>query len=233
MTSGTGTCLLTASWPATTLYLSASRTQSTAATKLGSATLIAAPLPNPSVVGQPVTVSFSVTGAGLAPPTGSVTVTATTGESCTGTIASGSCSLTFATTGNRTMTALYLGDANYNTSTSAPSASEAVWDFAMGVNPGSRTVNGGQKASYTATFTSLGGFTGPVALTCSAGPYTCTVTQASVIPSGGSRNATVTVNTTKGSQGSYVLTLTAKYGTGIPATGGLTHTASPSLTVKK
>ncbi len=50
-------------------------------------------------------------------PTGSVTLTATTGETCSGTLTSstgkGSCKLTFTTTGARTITATYPGDSNH------------------------------------------------------------------------------------------------------------------------
>jgi hypothetical protein len=47
-------------------------------------------------------------------------LTATTGETCTGTVASGtgngSCILTFTTTGTRTINASYSGDANHTAS---------------------------------------------------------------------------------------------------------------------
>jgi hypothetical protein len=46
-------------------------------------------------------------------------VNASTGESCTGTISAGSCSLTFATTGSRTITAGYQGGYNFVGSQSA------------------------------------------------------------------------------------------------------------------
>ncbi len=83
MTSGSGSCLLTANWAATANYAAASKTQSTGATKLASVTTITSHTPSPSVVGQLVSVGFSVTGTGLAGPTLSVTVTSNTGESCT------------------------------------------------------------------------------------------------------------------------------------------------------
>ncbi len=54
-------------------------------------------------------------------PTGAVTVTASTGESCTGTVSisgNGSCKLYFTTTGPRTVTAAYSGDDNHNPSNS-------------------------------------------------------------------------------------------------------------------
>lgn len=191
MTSGTGKCTLTAKWPATSLYLSASATQVVTAAKLlpvvswaspapivygtalsgtqlnatastsgsfvyspvagtilaaGSRTLsvnftptltqnytnntakvtltvnktatttaITSSTPNPSAAGQAVQVQFSVTPAsGYGSPTGRVTVTATTGETCNATLASsaGSCSITFKTSGVRTLTASYPGDSN-------------------------------------------------------------------------------------------------------------------------
>lgn len=120
MTSGRGTCSLTATWAADPNYLAATATQSTAAAKAASTTSILLASVNPSVVGQSVSFPFSVapvvalTG-GAAGPTGSVTVTASTLENCTGTLTAGagSCSLTFLTTGTRTMTAAYNGDTNF------------------------------------------------------------------------------------------------------------------------
>jgi FtsP/CotA-like multicopper oxidase with cupredoxin domain len=226
MTSGTGTCTLTASWPATTLYAAASLAQSTAATKLASATTINSDLPNPSVVGQSVTVSFSVTGTGLAAPTGSVTVTASTGESCSGTLGAGNCSLIFKTAGSRTLSALYGGDPNYNTSTGA--ASQLVGDFAIGVKPGSQTVNGNQKANYTLTLTPISGLTGTVALSCSGytgGP--CTVTPSSVTLSGASQTATATVTTTKSTLGTFTITFSGNFNAGL-----LQHSTTGNLRVK-
>lgn len=76
---------------------------------------ISSDAPDPSVVGQAVTVNFTVAGAGVT-PTGSVTVTVSGGsETCTGTLTAGagSCSLTLTSAGARTLTASYGGDANY------------------------------------------------------------------------------------------------------------------------
>jgi Ca2+-binding RTX toxin-like protein len=76
--------------------------------------------PDPSVVGQPVPVQYSVAPvSGTGTPTGTVTVTDGT-VSCTGTVAAGQCSLTFATVGARSLTASYNGDSNFTPSTSAP-----------------------------------------------------------------------------------------------------------------
>jgi hypothetical protein len=64
--------------------------------------------PDPSLAGQPVDVRFTVTAA-AGTPTGSVTVTASTGESCTGAVAAGGCPIALLQPGSRTLTARYPG----------------------------------------------------------------------------------------------------------------------------
>jgi uncharacterized repeat protein (TIGR03803 family) len=72
--------------------------------------------PDPAKVGQPVTVHFSVeakNGTNKTRPSGNVTVNASTGESCTGTLSAGGtgkCQITFSSAGSRTLTAMYAGD---------------------------------------------------------------------------------------------------------------------------
>ena len=87
--------------------------------KASSTTAIVSNLPNPSIIGQIVTVRFAVTPLFPAVVTGTVTVTASTGETCSATPLAGSCNLTFATGGSRTITATYSGDGNVNGSVSA------------------------------------------------------------------------------------------------------------------
>jgi FtsP/CotA-like multicopper oxidase with cupredoxin domain len=89
--------------------------------KATSATTITSNLPNPSIVGQIVTVAFRVAPQFIGTPTGNVTVAASTGETCTGAVSAGvgSCTLTFRTGGPRTLTATYAGDTNFLTSQSA------------------------------------------------------------------------------------------------------------------
>jgi len=139
MTSGTGTCNLTASWAADANYASATASQSTTAVKLGSTTVIASNTPNPSSAGQAVAVGFNVTGSGS--PTGTVTVNASTGETCSGPLSAGagSCSLTFSTTGSRTLTATYGGDANFTGSASAAVAQSVSGAAAVSLSPTSLT----------------------------------------------------------------------------------------------
>src|SRR5207245_2665769 len=80
-------------------------------------TTITADTPAPSVVGQPVTVSYTVTSAG-GTPTGTVSVSDGT-ETCSGTVAAGTCTLTPATAGTKTLIASYPGDPSFASSTSA------------------------------------------------------------------------------------------------------------------
>ena len=83
-------------------------------------TLVTADDPDPSGVGEDVTVSFTVAAVppGSGTPTGDVTVSSGH-DSCTGTVAAGSCTLSVTTAGTRTLTASYAGDGSFNGSASA------------------------------------------------------------------------------------------------------------------
>jgi CSLREA domain-containing protein/uncharacterized repeat protein (TIGR01451 family) len=87
-------------------------------------TAIISNTPNPSVVGQPVDVTFSVTPASAGPtPTGTVTVSGGT-TSCTVAVAAAGCVLTFPTAGGRSLEATYSGDGTYASSTSTPAVQQ-------------------------------------------------------------------------------------------------------------
>jgi hypothetical protein len=191
-------------------------------------TTIASVSPNPALVGQTVTVNSSVappTGDTLA-PSGTVTVKASTGESCTSAAPSGSCPLMFSTAATRTIAASYGGDSNFTSSTSS-SVSEQIVDFDLSASPGSETISAGHDASYTLTVSSKNGFSGVVSLTCSGGPVhsPCIVSPTSISVSGTSAaNSTATLSQPQ-DHGTYILTFAASY-------GGVTHTATGTLTVK-
>ena len=110
---------LSASYAAQGDFLASSVSGTLTVNKAGSTTLITANTPNPSAPGQAVVASFQVTGNGR--PTGTVTVSAISGEACAGTLnaGTGSCSVTFVTVGSRTLTANYSGDVNFVSSSSA------------------------------------------------------------------------------------------------------------------
>jgi hypothetical protein len=121
MTSGTTACLVIFNQAGNTNYAAAAQVSKTVtAAKAPSTTVIASTTPNPSTIYQAVVIDFTVSGAGIA-PTGTVTVTGTGSVTCTGTLSAGasSCSLTFTTAGSKTVKAVYAGDTNYKTSTSA------------------------------------------------------------------------------------------------------------------
>ena len=87
-------------------------------TKTDTTTTITSDGPDPSVNGQTVVVKFTVVPTGSGTPTGNVEVSDGV-DTCTGTVAGGSCNLALTTVGARTLTAHYVGDANFNESTSA------------------------------------------------------------------------------------------------------------------
>ena len=88
-------------------------------------TTIMSNLPNPSIPGQIVTISFKVAPQFSGVPTGSVKVLASSGESCSVVLPAASCTLSFASSGARTLTATYSGDGNFAGSIS-PAANQQV-----------------------------------------------------------------------------------------------------------
>ncbi len=76
--------------------------------------------PDPSSVGQPVSIRVLVEPAsGGGTPTGSFTVSASTGEDCVGDVESGACEISFDSPGPRTLVARYQGNDEFESSESA------------------------------------------------------------------------------------------------------------------
>ncbi|MGH7704066.1 MAG: beta strand repeat-containing protein, partial [Gemmatimonadales bacterium] len=129
-------------------------------TQAATTTGIASDLPDPSVVGQPVTVTYSVavTAPGSGSPTGSVTVS-DGAASCLGTVAAASCALTSTTAGAKTLTATYAGDGNFSGSVSAGAAhtvnAASTTTAITSDTPDPSTV--GQAYTVSFTVTSTGG----------------------------------------------------------------------------
>ncbi|MGC1450096.1 MAG: MBG domain-containing protein [Candidatus Sulfotelmatobacter sp.] len=117
-------------------YTITSNTAAFTIAKATSTTTITAHTPNPSAVNQAVTVSFGVTPQFSGVPTGSVTVTANTGESCTAalTAGAGSCPVTLLSPGSKTLTATYGGDASFQASVSL-GVTQGVGGAVAFVNP--------------------------------------------------------------------------------------------------
>ena len=103
-------------------YNPSSATASHKVAKGNTGTTITADIPDPSDPGQPVVVDFTVNGAGVPIPTGTVVITGAN-TNCSMTLAggSGSCSVTFNTAGVKTLKAQYKGDANYASSSDTES----------------------------------------------------------------------------------------------------------------
>lgn len=132
---------------------------------------------NPSVAGQPVTVTVTVTEtvADALDPNGNVTVTASTGESCVVTLPANTCSIVFTAPGSPQLTATYAGDGNFNASTS-PTRSQTVGPASTQIALSAQSVNPsvvGQSVSF---------------------PFALSV----VAPGAGTPSGTVTVNASTG-----------------------------------
>jgi len=89
---------------------------------IGTRTRITADAPDPSAVGEAVTVQFAVEAltGGAGTPTGTVTITSDGGESCTAAVSDGACTISFAAAGSFNLTAAYSGDGTFDPSTSDP-----------------------------------------------------------------------------------------------------------------
>jgi hypothetical protein len=199
--------------------------------KATTTTTIASASPNPAAPGQPVLMSYRVIGSTNATaPTGTVTVSANTGETCTAAVSAGGCSLTFALTGQHTVTASYSGDTNFSSSATTTSVQVSVGDFSITATPTSQTISSGHQALYSITVTPIGGLTGVVNLSCSGGPpnSTCSVSPSVDNLNGTPASSTVMLSSNKNvNHGTFTLTLTGTYGT-----GSLSHSVSVILIVK-
>ena len=152
--------------------------------KASTTTSITADTPDPSVYGANVVVNFSVVAnaPGGGTPTGNVVVTVSGGaETCTGTVASGTCTLALTALGNRTLTATYAGDDNYNGSTDTEAHTVNKADTTLTIvsdNPDSSAVGQSVTVAFTVAAASPGAGTpsGNVVVTVSGGSETCTGT---------------------------------------------------------
>ena len=152
---------LSASYAAQDIFRAATQTATLNVGKATSAITTISNTPNPSGVGVAVTVSFKVTGSGAVAPSSSFSVSGAAGDpSCGGNLSlagTGSCSLTFLTSGARTITVTYNGDSNY--SGSHATVQQNVSGPVASVSPGSinfGTVYLGTLSLKSVTLTNVG-----------------------------------------------------------------------------
>jgi hypothetical protein len=106
---------LTATYAGDTNFLGSSDQENHTVNRAQTTTVINSDNPDPSRVGQPVTIqwSVSVNSPGSGTPTGQVTVSSSDGASCQAPVGTGQCNITFTAAGAKTLTAGYSGDTNF------------------------------------------------------------------------------------------------------------------------
>jgi hypothetical protein len=196
--------------------------------KADTTTTITSGSPDPTVTGQSYVVNFimtSNTGSTPTAPTGNVTVSDGT-DSCTGTIASGTCTITSTSAGSKTLTATYNGDSNFNVSTSASVAHTVnkadTTTTITADTPDPSVVGQSVPVHYSVTANSPGGGTPTGNVTVSDGAESCTDTVAA-----GQCSLTFTSAGTKSLTATYAGD--ANYNAS-PASASVAHTVNPADT---
>ena len=194
-------------------------------TRATSATTITAHVPNPSAVGQAVLISFSVTPQFTGTPTGNVTVTANSGESCTGALTggAGSCALTFLSAGAKTITATYAGDVNFAGSASLATGHTVTSAAGIVVSPAALVfaprLVGSNSPAQPVTVTNSGATTVAISSIVisgvNAGDFTRTTTCGANLFAGGS--CTINVRFRPAAVGARSATLTVNNNSANPA----------------
>ncbi len=177
--------------------------------------------PNSSPVGTAYTVNFTVAapaGPGSIPvPAGNVTVSDGT-ATCTGTVASGSCSLTSTTVGGKNLVATYAGDATNYVASSSPPVPHQVTQMGTTTsitsdNPDPSPVNGAYIVQYTVSPAQTSAVSPAGAVTVSDGTASCSATVAAgqcslTSTTAGAKTLTATYSGDSNFQGSVSATVT-------------------------
>ncbi|GAB4444185.1 MAG: hypothetical protein OHK0041_00150 [Anaerolineales bacterium] len=259
LSGGTGSCaytfttdgdkLLTANYLESDLFAPSSGTKVHSVILPGQTTTTITTSPSPSIVGQSVTITVNVTSTST--PTGTVAVTIGGTPVCTITLSggTGTCSTTFSTVGNRTLTAAYTPDSPYflsssgsvNHSVQLPPTITSLTTTNTPPYLVGQTINltftvsnapGGSTTTPTGTVTISGqdsGCAGPVTLVNGSG--SCTVT----FSTPGSKTLTATYSGDAGhaaSTGTLTLTVTTSAVTGCnTVTLGLLRQSGSAMTI--
>ena len=125
---------------------------------------------------QALTVALTVSGAAGNPtPTGAVTLTSGTYTSSATTLNAGGATINIPagalSTGNDTLTVVYLGDNNYGTATGTASINvNPSPSFTLSASPANVSIVQGGNGTSTMTVTAIGGFSGDISLSASGLP---------------------------------------------------------------
>jgi len=170
------------------------------APRIASTALLAA-TPNPARLGQAVLHTITVSGGSFAPADGQVTVTASSGESCSDTSPQVSglqstfaCSISYATLGPRMVTASFSGSVTHLDATSAALALQVarLADLSVSIDDGQNLVRPGAEVGYLVEVRNAGPDDAPASLVVLAATpalddssWSCTPVGAAVCPSAG------------------------------------------------
>jgi hypothetical protein len=187
---------------------------------------------NPSVFGQSVTFTATVSSSVIGGQSGTVSfyVDGSTTPVQTSTLSSGAAQFSTSSVagGTHSVTATFAStNPNFQGSSSAV-LTQNVKDFSVSTSPASLTISRAHSGTTTLTVSPILGFTGSVSLSCSGAPAntTCSLSPTQVSLSGISVNSTVTVHVNqKATTGNYTLTLTG-------VSGSISHTTTLALTVQ-
>jgi len=129
--TGVGARTLTASYSGDARFATSSDTEAHTVNAGATTTAIVSHLPEPSNLGANVIVTIAVAPVSPATgtPGGTITVSASASESCTITLPATSCALALTTSGTRTLTASYGGDALFTASTTSVSHAVVAADL--------------------------------------------------------------------------------------------------------
>ena len=213
------------------------QTATVAVNAAATTTTIATHSPNPSVVGQGIAVTYSVTSAG-GTPTGNVTVSDGP-ASCIGTVAAGTCTLTPTTAGAKTLTATYAGDGNFVGSTSVGVAHTVnaanTTTTITGNTPNPSAVGQTVGFTYTVVANAPGSGTPTGTVTVSDGTQSCSATVAAgscgiAFNSAGPRSVTASYASDGNFASSTSTAVSQSVGAASTTTTITSHTPSPSVT---
>ena len=140
------------------------------------ATVTVSPSATSITTAQALTVALTVSGpAGNPTPTGAVTLTSDAYTSSATTLNAGGATISIPagalSTGNDTLTVVYLGDNNYGTATGTASINvNPSPSFTLSASPANVSIVQGGSGTSTITVTAIGGFSGDVTLSASGLP---------------------------------------------------------------